>query len=514
MVEQDIQSLREDRITRRIRLREAAEALGIDSSLLSHIEAGRRRPKVGLLSRYADFLAGVEARGDQAPVRDPIVSRVLRSIQEFEPLTLDSLRRQSVPLRLRSNEKELSSYLDEVLQKGFDQSGVLTFVWNSRIEYDESIIYAAARASILQSRRFQFYFAPSALQDERILEIIWLLESKLRYTYYRSRIDFDSVRDLNFGLFPIDFFVLHGSLADLRFSSRRFKIKEGMVVRSNIEALTSYMEKVATYRDNRVTLFRGAADLMKWLDAYKDTENASGPRLLAQSLLGSHTRPPEHYNPEGSWWRRYEHFKREFDTEFTLERLAAQRIEAHSRLRVRILNFPVRQICSRAAIERWALEGERADIEQYGIVESPDDRIERVDYVLHLLENYRQFEIAILDQQEDNELGWFSASQKRGVSWLIQGRDKFMFETNIDNDIESTNSDDGEEVVHNQRRLGMGLTTLDLHGLVNSERICAAFTAYFNNSWLKLKPDNREKGRVISYLRELSRRMSQNLSSH
>jgi hypothetical protein len=86
-------------------------------------------------------------------------------------------------------------------------------------------------------------------------------------------------------------------------------------------------------------------------------------------------------------------------------------------------------------------------------------------HVMFLLENYPKFNLGLIDDKEGEQLGWKS----RNVHWLVQGRDKVMFEIDIDNNIDGTNLDSETERLHNTKREKDEPLTLQLN--INNESI-------------------------------------------
>jgi transcriptional regulator with XRE-family HTH domain len=524
----DIQFLRQARLDRGVTLRHLAEGLGVSPSFLTLIEKGRRRAKSELLERYSELLESAERATLTTPTQvNPIVDRVLTLLAGFSPRQRPDLEktvfesrkffREDATIPAVLPDRDLMIFYQKILSAAKNGRSQLvgpddrvTLIWNSLQDYKmhgDKLISTIASLCGLGNSNFRFLFVPSSSSSNAVDETIWLLKQQLDYVYYKSQISFDAVPDLKFGLFPIDFFVVHEKLADIRFSSALFNKKCGLLVddcgETNLSALTSYITKIETYQERRVLLFRGQADHLSFLNAYMRTENANGPRLLAQPFLGSQLRPPEHYNKDTEWWTRYSNHRDRFNKQMDVQRLADDRKEAHAMVKQRMTNFPVRQICSRTMVEKWALENERLDIDQSRIREPRDDRIARIDYVLFLLENYEKFNIGLLEDKDGRQFGW----NTRNIEWLVQGRDKVVFELLIENDFPSTDNESAIEKEHNRLRRELGLNSLSVQLIVHSEPIAQAFAQHFDSVWSKIKKDSVDNRAVYEYFITLRSRM-------
>jgi transcriptional regulator with XRE-family HTH domain len=529
---EDIKYFRDERIRRGVKLREVAAALEIDPTYLSHIESGRRRVTPTIIAGYAQALglSSADIPLSSAKIANPVVARILCLLQTFKPYTLKFIKSairgtkhansaSSLRAYIERTPEDLKLFCDKVLSSSrartsrhaIESGDTLIFIWNSLREYAGTLAhvrYSTIVAHCLgKGAEFHHYFVPAG-QDRSLEETVWLLRRQLKTLLFKSRVSFDAIPMLNYGLYPIDFFVLANKIADIRFATTSFNAKEGMIVDADVKPATAYIRKIATHREQRVSVFRGEGEVEKFLDAYCSTENTSGLRYLSQQLLGSHTRPPDDYAKGTSWWNRYSSLSERYGLNINMERLAANRSRAHSLILQRMANFPVKQICSRNQLEKWAAQ---PDLHvPFSTMDYADrsERVARINYALYLLRNFEKyFGIAVIDDKEGEQLGWSPESHERTVRWLVQGKDKVILETSIENDFESTDHDNASELQYNKIRKADGQNQLQVQVIIQNESIAQAFQRHFDGVWSNLKKDSVDRQAVVEYFENLKNRI-------
>jgi hypothetical protein len=251
-----------------------------------------------------------------------------------------------------------------------------------------------------------------------------------------------------------------------------------------LKALSGYLDRIDAYRENRIQVFLGQDDIIEFLDAYLATENASGARNLAQTYIGSHTRPLLHIKPGSNWWTRY----RDILNEPRLQKLAENRRRAHSALRTRMTHSPVRQICSKQELTLWA-EGtsRRAVIDPAQIREDASDKLSQIEYIIDLLKKEDKFEIAVIDQSEGEPLGWTSDLEKQQVQWLTQGKDTLLIESYTEKKHLDVSGDGHKE----------------FQFVIKDPMLTSAFMNHYDVFWARLPRDRTQKRNAIGFFQHL-----------
>ena len=147
-----------------------------------------------------------------------------------------------------------------------------------------------------------------------------------------------------------------------------------------------------------------------------------------------------------------------------------------------IASYPYRDICPRRAIERLVQDGEAPSNDRLppGFRLSQQARREQLECAIHLLRTYEQYELALIDEQEEQfiptEMFWEVTGQHRVLmlSWSTDLTDKDII----------------------------------IELAINEPSIIHAFHDYFAELWERIAPPHKDKALVIGWLEQQLARLS------
>jgi transcriptional regulator with XRE-family HTH domain len=495
---QDVQLHRRLRSARRkshVPLRVIADSLNVDPSYLSHVENGRRAPTKEVIEAYRAHVVDKEGSLSSEYDSGSLVNNIIERARQVELVNLES-----APL---TKEVQIADkFFSKLMSTALSRQDELRILRTSTDDYHDDqmqIIWPMVLHKVLNSgASLKIFSAPpsNALErwqatfaQDRAQETFVILDEALRYLEYKDRFTNDHVSSLNFGLFPIDIYLLRDRFFDIRFSGgdRRtrgsvFTVEEGASI-GHSKPIETYFSRIESYRDFRIQLFDGLRDSQKFIEAYLVSEITSGPRLLSQTFFGAHTRPPENFKQGTNWWNRYAGLK------LDVARLAEARSLATRSIRERLKKgSSVRQICSRETLETWASSGERQGFgsELIRIFEDIADRINHIEYIVEMLRTEEQFSIAIVDHDKGAPLGWGQRGGKDTVNWLVQDNKTLIVEGHV-------------------RRADGNYQ--EYQCIVNDHQIAQEFTDHYLSFWNNLDSNTKDRSNTISYLRELIKKV-------
>jgi transcriptional regulator with XRE-family HTH domain len=479
----DWDQLREARRAQRIPLKQIAATLDCDVSYLSHIEHGRRAVTAEIVAAYQAHIRDARIELAKATPREASLSgRVINFCKTFRPYTPERLSNYLKPKYVRNAEvvSGLDSFSRKLLRTRLSENDVLCLVWTNLDEYRDRGIRKKWRTILskaLTSRAtIKLLFTPSTNEMDHQEEIKWLIFESLYCLNWKQNIVFDSVSDLQFNHFPIDFFVVENKFAEIRLSGHDYRYKDGLDVREENGAVKNYVRRIESYRDQKIKLFFGMPELGVFFDEFLATESQSGPRYLSQPFPGSHTRPPHDFEEGTNWWTRYA------EAGLDVKQLATTRKRATNALRQRMKTHPIRQICSREALQSWAQTGDRTGFRRGQIREDPKDRRNQIQHMINLLKAEPNFAIAIIDHAAGRDLGWSNLNERGSVNWLLQGEEISILEGH-------TNSLEG--------------TSTEFQCIVRDAGLAAGFKSIFETFWDQLPARTKDPRNTIGFLEGL-----------
>jgi len=485
--------LRSARRKSQVSLRAIADSLNVDPSYLSHVESGRRAPTKEVIEAYRAHLVDEEGSLSAEYASGSLVSDIIERTRQVVLVNLGSdPPSKAVQFASKFYSKLMSTELNgkdelKILRTGTDDyhDDQVQTIWPAVLH---KVLTSGASVKIFSAppsnalERWQATFA-----QDRAQETFVLLDEALRYLEYKDLFTNDYVSSLNFGLFPIDIYLLRDRFYDIRFSGgdRRtrgsvFTVEEGASI-GHSKPIETYFSRIESYRDFRIELFDGLRDTHKFIEAYLASENTSGPRLLSQPFFGAHTRPPENFRQGTNWWNRYAGLK------LDVARLAEARSLATRSIRERLQKgSSVRQICSRETLETWASRGERQGFGADQIKEDEADRVNHIEYIIEMLRTEEQFSISIVDHDKGAPLGWGQSGGKDTINWLVQDNKTLIIEGHV-------------------RRMSGNYQ--EYQCIVNDPQIAQEFTDHYQSFWNNLDSHSKDRSNTISYLRELIKKI-------
>ena len=434
-------TLRAARLAHKIPLKRIAAELDLDPSYLSHVEHNRRPASPEIVAAYNRHTqAGLSAVA--ATKRDSFVLDLIRWFQKLRPYDRKGLCALSLS-KYTTDEDPLSNFSTALIQfSPLAEGDRIILVWESPIDYINSVsrhTWRRVLQVIAQSAaRMTILFAPSP-NFEAHETLGRLIREATRCLQFKELVTLDSVADLPVSHFPVDFMYVPRKFAIIRFAGRQYSRNNSLMITSTKfddpdvefdEPLKRHLERIESYRDQKLTMYFADEDMLQFFEDYAATEELGGPRYLFQSWPGSHDRPPEDYDENTNWWKYYLSMfeKLQLDTVTARQaasRLAKARKRAWEAVRRRMTTYPVRQICSADVLKRWAAEGRRPGFRPD---EDEDDRIHQLDYIVNTLRAYPLYRIAIVEHSLAGELGWSESRGRRNLSWLVQGQEKIIIE--------------------------------------------------------------------------------------
>jgi transcriptional regulator with XRE-family HTH domain len=474
----------EKRRRQRLPLKEIAGTLDCDVSYLSHVEHGRRAVTPKILAAYEKHIGDVAFEEAKPSLREATLSgKVLSFCKTFRPYTPERLAAYLKPQYSRSamsSQSGLDTFSKKILRTKLTSDDIISLVWTNVDEYRvrksrkkwRTILSKALSAN----SKLKLLFTPSTNEIDQQDEVKWLIFESLNCLNWKQNVTFDSVSDLQFSHFPIDFFLLENRFSEIRFSGRDYQNKVGLVLDKENGALRAYVRQIESYRDQRIKLFFGIRELSAFFEEYLATESQSGPRYLSQPFPGSHTRPPQSFEEGSNWWNHYASLK------IDVERLAITRKRAASALRQRMKKHHIRQICSKEAFKQWAQTGNRIGFRRSQIREDAKDRRNQIQYIINLIKSQPNFSMAIVGHSLGNELGWSNLDAPGNVNWVVQGEETLILESHA-------NALDGKST--------------EFQCVVRDVGLAAGFKAIFNKFWDGLPTTSKESLTSIAFLESL-----------
>jgi len=484
------QELRAARIAQNVPLKRIAEELEVGSSYLSHVEHGRRALTREIVAAYTKHLT---LNTVHLPVPDyqstpDLLSKELlrwfRNIKVYRPIISTRTAEPNTRRRTSNTFATFATKFCESSKQSIKDRTGIALIWTTPQDFFE-------KGNIIPWRRvltkvasdnipLKLFFSPSSNPTFATNELLLMIKEYTRCIQFKEIITIDSVSELNFSHFPIDLFVLSNNFALLDFAGREYSRKNSLMLlapETQFErTLQGYVERIESYRDRKVLLYFSKSDLTKFFREYLATEELSGPRYLFQCFPGSHTRPPQDYEPGSNWWHYYS------DLHVDVDELAALRRRAWDALRRRMRTYPARQICSRQAFEEWALTGRRPGVDL--VRESADDRINQLQYMIATLRTNPNFQLAIIDHELGRDLGWADLGDNaRNLNWLVQGNDKIIVEGRAPNDYG---------------------VLLEYQCIISDKLIADRFRNMFEKTWDQLPPEVTQIDAITEFLQELS----------
>ncbi|HEY7124690.1 MAG TPA: hypothetical protein VH540_12115 [Ktedonobacterales bacterium] len=211
-------------------------------------------------------------------------------------------------------------------------------------------------------------------------------------------------------------------------------------------------------------------DEARMWQAYAEAESEPGGRGVVKDGLSFVTEPPAWYSPDGL-------MAQVIDLPES-DRLAA--VESQHRryaaFQANIATSPYRDICPRRAIERLVRLGEAPSNDRLpqGFTLDPQARRAQLERVVHLLRTHEQYELALIDEEEEQfipiEMFWEVVGQHTVLmlSWSTDMR--------------------GKDII--------------VELVINEPSIVQAFHDYFAELWERIAPDHKDKARVINWLEQ------------
>ena len=475
-------ALRTARISQNVPLNRIAKDLEVDPSYLSHVEHGRRTITNDIIAAYQRHLPllTADAQSNEA------VLKWITWFRSFRPHNHDRLRARTHPLPLFETDTPFGKFC-KVLREHCplrDQTSV-ALVWESTYDYKTISPWSwmfLLHQVISSNSELRILFAPSSsAHDEEVENII---KQHMRCIQFKERVHLDSVPDLSFAHFPVDYVYVSGKFAIQRFAGREYTPQDALFIDAAKfndpcndfdKPLKQYFQRIANYRDQKIQLYFTHRELPAFFQDFAATEEARGDRYLFQSWPGSHERPPESYERGSDWWTYYQALKLQDDE---IEKIASARKKAWEELRRRMKTDRILHICSRQVLEHWARVGKRPGFKPQL---NPGDRLNQIAYMVRALE-LEQFEIAIVDHEIGREFGWCELGGERNLSWLVQGGEKLIVEGHAP-------SSEGELAGY--------------QCIINDRTIAGQFAETFKTLWASLPADAKDRQRTIRFLEEL-----------
>jgi transcriptional regulator with XRE-family HTH domain len=478
--------LRVARTAQNIPLKRIATDLNLHPSYLSHVEHGRRTATPEIIAAYRKYIS-LDTTTSAAPTHhDAFVLALIEWFRSFDPYNRQTLLAFSPAHTVKEN--LLSEFAERLVNStSLTKDDSVIMIWESATDY--ITISRWTWMSILQKilvagARFKIFYAPAPNFEES--EIFTLIQEYTRCLQFRHLVTFDSVADLHFSHFPVDFLYVTGKFALIRFAGRGYRSRNSLLIDANTfndrtnqfdEPLRGYLERIESYRDQKIKTYFTSADLKNFFQDYAATEESSGHRYLFQSWPGSHDRPPEDYDSGSNWWKYYTDLQEQCGID--IQELARARKRGWDALRRRMKAFTVRHLCSRQVMEDWARTGKRPgfrpDI-------SPEDRINQIENMITTLRAYPKCEMAMMDHQVGKALGWADIGADRNVSWLVQGNDKLIVEGHAA-DVD--------------RKLR------EFQCIINDANVAQRFAKTFENVWDALPREDKDRQKIIEFLQSL-----------
>lgn len=208
--------------------------------------------------------------------------------------------------------------------------------------------------------------------------------------------------------------------------------------------------------------------------ALADLERSSGGRFVMKlDGLSAITRPASYYHADSSFmrWRPVEERTRRAQAMY-------DRWQSFERL---VSRYPYRDVCARSSIRRFARDGTfaRDDTDLTGVeperrTASVPQRREHLTHTIRLLDAFPNFRIALVDEDEEKRL-------QHTAQWEAVGESGVALEV-------TTYDAQGRQT----------LTELQ----ITEPGVVRAFQAYGDQIWESIAPANRDRDRVIAFLRE------------
>lgn len=202
--------------------------------------------------------------------------------------------------------------------------------------------------------------------------------------------------------------------------------------------------------------------------AYADAESQPGGRVVVKDGLSFITEPHSWYSEDGLMAQTIDLSEQE--RTIALESQHCR----YAAFQINIASYPYRDICPRRAIERLAQYGEAPSNDRLppSFRLSQQARREQLERAIYLLRTYKQYELALIDEQEEQfiptEMFWEVTGQHSVLmlSWSTDMR--------------------GKDII--------------IELAINEPSIVRAFHDYFAELWERIAPSHKDKAHVIEWL--------------
>lgn len=204
--------------------------------------------------------------------------------------------------------------------------------------------------------------------------------------------------------------------------------------------------------------------------AYADAESQSGGRIVVKDGLSFITEPPSWYSQNGLMTQTIDLSGPDLTTALESQH------RRYAAFQTNIASYPYRDICPRRAIERLVQDGRAPSNDRLppGFRFSPQAWRAQVERVIHLLRTYEQYELALIDEQEEQ----FIPTE---MFWEVTGQHTVLM-------LSWSTDMTGKDII--------------IELAINEPSIIHAFHDYFAELWERIAPPHKDKAQVIEWLEQ------------
>jgi transcriptional regulator with XRE-family HTH domain len=270
---------------------------------------------------------------------------------------------------------------------------------------------------------------------------------------------------------PYDLLIVPKTAAMLLFATQNPRRDDAALLTHDpeqIELLSTHFGQLCALSQPLARSYTSVDRDTAW-EAYTEAESHPGGRMAVKDGLTFLTEPPAWYQED---WPAL-HFIGLSDQAYS--RIIESQQRRRAAFQTHVANFPYHDICPRHAIERLVSGGEtNRNDRMFGIQLSRAERREHLEYTLFLLKTYEQYQLALIDAEEEQaiptEMFWEVAGKRTVVlnAWATDTHGKDVF--------------------------------IDV--VINEPTIAHAFHDYFEELWDRIAPAHKDKAQVIVWLEQ------------
>jgi len=438
--------IRQRRIELELEIAQLAEEIGVTPATMSGIETGHKNCSLEKIRKLAfilkldsgDLCAAFGKRGRARPTLVQALAHVTNGLRwpraiaaiasGIAPNTMANVA--NIFVEIAEIESALAFVDDccELMRQGAKVRVVGASLKHRRSPILKHIIDKHASTLASKGIAVEYFWALSDSLDERLQDILFELETKVAHRLLSCPFMMSNIEQSKQPNFPFDVVVLGDVGALLSFPIDSPQMANSHIgLRGNVGALADHTRLVRQSSVETVKVI-AQSNLLEFLREYHQTEaeNADGPRYMVQRFVGDYSRSPRDFQPDSDWYLR---IIARGHTSDEIREISSLRQRILGRSRDKAASNEFKQLCSRKAMEVWALTGQRPGIDPREI-ENPSERLRRLEQLLTIFQQ-DGFSIAFVEEDIADEIGWTEVRAGNEFSFVVQGKRAVVLEMTV-----------------------------------------------------------------------------------